>query len=230
MLHVVRWRRDELPALDRRDQRDRATALTHGIHTRIDETVAAILARVRAGNVYVNRNIDRRGRRRAAVRRPRAVRHGPEGRRAALRLRRLVRGGGAARAAGDAPIALPGPTGESNTLEFHPRGVVACIAADERGAGRAGAGGARARATRCCCCVIAPVAARRAMRSMRRARRPRRRARSGGGRRGAARRGRRARAARAPASSPRRRAGSCPSSRPTRRGATTGRGSSSSAR
>ena len=31
--------------------------LTHGIHTRIDETVAAILARVRAGNVYVNRNI-----------------------------------------------------------------------------------------------------------------------------------------------------------------------------
>jgi RHH-type proline utilization regulon transcriptional repressor/proline dehydrogenase/delta 1-pyrroline-5-carboxylate dehydrogenase len=27
---------------------------------------------------------------------------------------------------------LPGPTGESNTLEFHPRGVVACIASDER--------------------------------------------------------------------------------------------------
>jgi len=31
------------------------------------------------------------------------------------------------------PISLPGPTGEANTLEFHPRGVVACIAADERG-------------------------------------------------------------------------------------------------
>ncbi len=30
------------------------------------------------------------------------------------------------------PIALPGPTGETNTLEFHPRGVVACIAADDR--------------------------------------------------------------------------------------------------
>ena len=31
--------------------------LTHGIHTRIDEQVEAILARIRAGNVYVNRNI-----------------------------------------------------------------------------------------------------------------------------------------------------------------------------
>jgi RHH-type proline utilization regulon transcriptional repressor/proline dehydrogenase/delta 1-pyrroline-5-carboxylate dehydrogenase len=31
-----------------------------------------------------------------------------------------------------AAIALPGPTGESNTLEFHPRGVVACIAGDEQ--------------------------------------------------------------------------------------------------
>ncbi len=27
---------------------------------------------------------------------------------------------------------MPGPTGEANTLEFHPRGVVACIADDER--------------------------------------------------------------------------------------------------
>jgi RHH-type proline utilization regulon transcriptional repressor/proline dehydrogenase/delta 1-pyrroline-5-carboxylate dehydrogenase len=29
-------------------------------------------------------------------------------------------------------IRLPGPTGESNTLEFHPRGVVLCVARDER--------------------------------------------------------------------------------------------------
>jgi RHH-type proline utilization regulon transcriptional repressor/proline dehydrogenase/delta 1-pyrroline-5-carboxylate dehydrogenase len=27
---------------------------------------------------------------------------------------------------------LPGPTGESNTLEFHPRGVIGCVASDER--------------------------------------------------------------------------------------------------
>ena len=31
-----------------------------------------------------------------------------------------------------APIALPGPTGESNTLEFHPRGTVLCMAKDQR--------------------------------------------------------------------------------------------------
>ena len=56
VLHVVRWQRDELPALI---DAINATGygLTHGIHTRIDETVAAILARIRAGNVYVNRNI-----------------------------------------------------------------------------------------------------------------------------------------------------------------------------
>jgi RHH-type proline utilization regulon transcriptional repressor/proline dehydrogenase/delta 1-pyrroline-5-carboxylate dehydrogenase len=56
VLHVLRWKRDELPALV---DAINATGygLTHGIHTRIDETVAAILARVRAGNVYINRNI-----------------------------------------------------------------------------------------------------------------------------------------------------------------------------
>jgi RHH-type proline utilization regulon transcriptional repressor/proline dehydrogenase/delta 1-pyrroline-5-carboxylate dehydrogenase len=40
--------------------------------------------------------------------------------------------------ADDRPVAnqrieLPGPTGESNTLEFHPCGVVACIADSQRG-------------------------------------------------------------------------------------------------
>ena len=56
VLHVVRWRRDELVRLI-----DAINALgyglTHGIHTRIDETAAAILSRIRAGNVYVNRNV-----------------------------------------------------------------------------------------------------------------------------------------------------------------------------
>jgi delta 1-pyrroline-5-carboxylate dehydrogenase len=56
VLHVVHWHRDELPALI---DAINATgyALTHGIHTRIDETVESILAGIRAGNVYVNRNI-----------------------------------------------------------------------------------------------------------------------------------------------------------------------------
>src|SRR4030095_1680140 len=56
VLHVVRWHGDELPALV---DAINATGygLTHGIHTRIDETAAAILGRVHAGNVYINRNI-----------------------------------------------------------------------------------------------------------------------------------------------------------------------------
>ena len=45
-----------------------------------------------------------------------------------LYLRRLTRGRSAP--VPRTPIALPGPTGESNTLEFHPRGVVACAARD----------------------------------------------------------------------------------------------------
>ncbi|MDF0752866.1 aldehyde dehydrogenase family protein, partial [Marinobacter sp. 71-i] len=31
--------------------------LTFGLHTRLDETVAEVTARVKAGNLYVNRNV-----------------------------------------------------------------------------------------------------------------------------------------------------------------------------
>jgi RHH-type proline utilization regulon transcriptional repressor/proline dehydrogenase/delta 1-pyrroline-5-carboxylate dehydrogenase len=56
ILHVVRWRADRLDAV-----LDEIVAtgygLTAGIHSRIDETVCHILARLRVGNVYVNRNM-----------------------------------------------------------------------------------------------------------------------------------------------------------------------------
>jgi RHH-type transcriptional regulator, proline utilization regulon repressor / proline dehydrogenase / delta 1-pyrroline-5-carboxylate dehydrogenase len=56
ILHVVRWRADRLDAV-----LDEVTAtgygLTLGIQSRIDETVRYILARLRIGNTYVNRNI-----------------------------------------------------------------------------------------------------------------------------------------------------------------------------
>ena len=85
---------------------------------------------MRAGNVYVNRNIVG-----AVVGVQPFGGHGLSGTGpkagGPLYLRRLVRGVSAP--APEAPVTLPGPTGESNTLEFHPRGVVACIAADERG-------------------------------------------------------------------------------------------------
>jgi RHH-type proline utilization regulon transcriptional repressor/proline dehydrogenase/delta 1-pyrroline-5-carboxylate dehydrogenase len=129
VLHFVRWRHDELPALV-----DAINAmgygLTHGIHTRIDETAAAILARIRAGNVYINRNIVG-----AVVGVQPFGGHGLSGTGpkagGPLYLPRLVRGA-APIALPDAPIVLPGPTGESNTLELHPRGTVACIADDAR--------------------------------------------------------------------------------------------------
>ena len=56
VLHVLRYRRDKLDAL-----LDAVNAsgygLTFGLHTRIDETVARVTAKVAAGNIYVNRNI-----------------------------------------------------------------------------------------------------------------------------------------------------------------------------
>jgi RHH-type proline utilization regulon transcriptional repressor/proline dehydrogenase/delta 1-pyrroline-5-carboxylate dehydrogenase len=56
ILHVVRWRADKLDAVI-----DEIAAtgygLTLGIHSRIDETVRHILARLRAGNSYVNRSM-----------------------------------------------------------------------------------------------------------------------------------------------------------------------------
>ena len=56
VLHVLRFRRDALDTLI-----DGVNAagygLTFGLHTRIDETIARVVERIEAGNVYVNRNI-----------------------------------------------------------------------------------------------------------------------------------------------------------------------------
>ncbi|MGA1798036.1 trifunctional transcriptional regulator/proline dehydrogenase/L-glutamate gamma-semialdehyde dehydrogenase [Sphingomonas sp. 4RDLI-65] len=56
VLHVVRFRRDRLDALI---DAINATGygLTFGLHTRLDATVADVTARVKAGNLYVNRNV-----------------------------------------------------------------------------------------------------------------------------------------------------------------------------
>ena len=56
VLHVLRWRRGALDALI---EAINATgyALTFGVHTRIDETIARATTRVAAGNCYVNRNL-----------------------------------------------------------------------------------------------------------------------------------------------------------------------------
>ncbi len=56
VLHVLRFRREGLNRLI-----DEINAsgygLTFGLHTRLDETVANVTARIRAGNIYINRNV-----------------------------------------------------------------------------------------------------------------------------------------------------------------------------
>jgi RHH-type proline utilization regulon transcriptional repressor/proline dehydrogenase/delta 1-pyrroline-5-carboxylate dehydrogenase len=56
VLHVVRWRAKELNRL-LDDVAANGTALTLGIHSRIDDVVARIAVRLPHGNVYVNRNM-----------------------------------------------------------------------------------------------------------------------------------------------------------------------------
>jgi RHH-type proline utilization regulon transcriptional repressor/proline dehydrogenase/delta 1-pyrroline-5-carboxylate dehydrogenase len=56
VLHVVRWRADELDSL-LEDIAASGYGLTLGIHSRIELTVARIIARLAVGNVYVNRNM-----------------------------------------------------------------------------------------------------------------------------------------------------------------------------
>ncbi|MFT0544724.1 trifunctional transcriptional regulator/proline dehydrogenase/L-glutamate gamma-semialdehyde dehydrogenase [Allopusillimonas ginsengisoli] len=56
VLHVVRYRRNELPAL--LDQINAGGyGLTLGVHTRIDETIAQVVDAAHVGNLYVNRNV-----------------------------------------------------------------------------------------------------------------------------------------------------------------------------
>jgi RHH-type proline utilization regulon transcriptional repressor/proline dehydrogenase/delta 1-pyrroline-5-carboxylate dehydrogenase len=56
VLHVVRWRTSGLlPLLGQ--LLANGTALTLGIHSRIDATIAQVVARLPHGNVYVNRNM-----------------------------------------------------------------------------------------------------------------------------------------------------------------------------
>ncbi|MCB5202229.1 trifunctional transcriptional regulator/proline dehydrogenase/L-glutamate gamma-semialdehyde dehydrogenase [Neorhizobium sp. T786] len=56
VLHVIRYRRSELDRLID-DINATGYGLTFGLHTRLDETIAHVTSRIRAGNLYVNRNV-----------------------------------------------------------------------------------------------------------------------------------------------------------------------------
>ncbi len=56
VLHVLRYRRSDLDrVID--DINASGYGLTFGLHTRLDETIAHVTGRIKAGNLYVNRNI-----------------------------------------------------------------------------------------------------------------------------------------------------------------------------
>lgn len=56
VLHVVRFQREQLDALVD-DINASGYGLTFGVHSRIDETIEHLARRIRAGNIYVNRNM-----------------------------------------------------------------------------------------------------------------------------------------------------------------------------
>ena len=56
VLHVVRFAREDLGKL-MREIGATGYGLTFGIHSRIDETIAEVVAQAEAGNIYINRNI-----------------------------------------------------------------------------------------------------------------------------------------------------------------------------
>jgi RHH-type proline utilization regulon transcriptional repressor/proline dehydrogenase/delta 1-pyrroline-5-carboxylate dehydrogenase len=56
VLHVLRWKRENMDALVAQINAT-GYGLTFGLHTRLDETILNVTERVKAGNLYVNRNI-----------------------------------------------------------------------------------------------------------------------------------------------------------------------------
>jgi RHH-type proline utilization regulon transcriptional repressor/proline dehydrogenase/delta 1-pyrroline-5-carboxylate dehydrogenase len=56
ILHVVRYAADRLDGVLAAIARS-GYGLTLGIHSRIDDTVEAMIARLQVGNIYVNRNM-----------------------------------------------------------------------------------------------------------------------------------------------------------------------------
>ena len=56
VLHVVRYPVSDLPRVIA-DINSTGYGLTHGVHSRIDETVDEVVREIKAGNIYVNRNI-----------------------------------------------------------------------------------------------------------------------------------------------------------------------------
>ncbi|MBV8525896.1 MAG: bifunctional proline dehydrogenase/L-glutamate gamma-semialdehyde dehydrogenase PutA [Acetobacteraceae bacterium] len=130
VLHVLRFRRDEVHSVINAVNAT-GYALTFGIHSRIDETIAHVAERIEAGNIYVNRSmigavvgVQPFGGHGLSGTGPKAG--GP------LYLRALL---SAAPPMGldDGGRELPGPAGERNRYTLRPRGTILCMAQTEAG-------------------------------------------------------------------------------------------------
>ncbi|MBC7731424.1 MAG: L-glutamate gamma-semialdehyde dehydrogenase, partial [Bacteriovorax sp.] len=142
VLHVVRWKGEPDAVIQQINAL--GYGLTLGIQTRIDSRAQRLARLAKVGNVYVNRNIigavvgvQPFGGEGLSGTGPKAG--GPN------YLKRFVAEPGVQQGEGGsvehelADIDLPGPTGESNTLRHHARGLIACI-----GGGAAGLAAVRA--------------------------------------------------------------------------------------
>ncbi len=127
--------------------------LTFGLHTRVDSRVQQVVERVRAGNIYVNRNqigavvgsqpfggegLSGTGPKAGGphyvarfTKKPAPEVAAPPAREIGLaELQTTLAGLSTAPHSGEEPgstIPLPGPTGESNRLTLYPRGAVLCL-------------------------------------------------------------------------------------------------------
>ncbi|MBO1080961.1 bifunctional proline dehydrogenase/L-glutamate gamma-semialdehyde dehydrogenase PutA [Roseomonas haemaphysalidis] len=148
VLHVLRFRRDGLPAL-----LDAINAtgfgLTFGVHSRIEDTIAQATAASGAGNLYVNRNMvgavvgvqpfgghglsgtgPKAGGPMALARlRPAAAALPPGSLPPGVAAWLEARGEAAPATPLGVSLDLPGPVGERNRYETVPRGDVLCVAA-----------------------------------------------------------------------------------------------------
>ena len=149
VLHVTRYRAADLPKVIAAVNA-KGYGLTFGMHSRIDDRVQEVTARIRAGNIYVNRNqigavvgSQPFGGEGLSGTGPKAggPHYVPRFTQPDLLMMPPVDGPQADRGALEQALAalpdrrddtltavsLPGPTGESNRLTTHPRGRVLCL-------------------------------------------------------------------------------------------------------
>src|SRR5665213_117169 len=123
VLHVLRYKREQLDELIDAIN-DTGYGLTFGLHTRLDETIEHVTRRIKAGNLYINRNtigavvgVQPFGGTGLSGTGPKAG--GP------LYLHRLTNNPALVLPVGE--MELNGPVGERNLYAHHPRGRVLCI-------------------------------------------------------------------------------------------------------